>query len=436
MNLRITKLDTSDSGFSAAFQSLRSGATIPDPAVTTSVREIINRVREHGDSALLRYARDLDGAAAATAAELEVPRARLDRARDALPDPVNQALAKAAQRIRAYHEQELAHAQRAFEFSDGDGNLCGQRVTAVARAGLYVPGGRAAYPSSVLMSAIPARIAGVGEVCMAVPRPGDAVLAAATMAGVDRVFAMGGAHAVAAFAYGTATVPKVDVVAGPGNVYVAAAKRMVFGDAGVDMVAGPSEVVVVCDTAADPERAALDLCAQAEHDESARAILLCDDPAVMAEVEAALTRALPRLARRDIIAKSLAGNSALIQVRDMGEALTLANQIAPEHLQLMTAKPAELLPLVTSAGAVFLGGHSAEVLGDYCAGPSHILPTAGSARFASPLGVATFQKRTSVVHCTAQGAAALAGTAAVLAECEGLDAHAAAARARCRGNVL
>lgn len=436
MSVRITKLDTSDSGFKTAFSTLLAGAAIPDPAVTALVRGIINRVRDLGDSALLDYVRDLDGAAAATAAELEVPRAHLDRARDALPDKVNQALAASARRIRVYHEQELAHAQRAFEFSDDAGNICGRRVTAVARAGLYVPGGRAAYPSSVLMSAIPARVAGVGEVCMAVPRPGDAVLAAAALAGVDRVFAMGGAHAVAAFAYGTATVPKVDVVAGPGNVYVTAAKRMVFGDVGVDLVAGPSEVVVVCDATADPGRAALDLCAQAEHDELARAILLCDDPAVMAGVEAALIRTLPRLARRDIVTKSLAGRGALIKVRDTGEALALANQIAPEHLQLMTAKPAELLPLVTSAGAVFLGGHSAEVLGDYCAGPSHILPTAGSARFASPLGVATFQKRTSVVHCSAQGAAALAETAAVLAECEGLDAHAAAARARCGSNVL
>jgi histidinol dehydrogenase len=428
---RIQLLDTRASDFEARLAALLATQIGVDPQLEQTVAEILARVREIGDPALVDYTNRFDRRQIASAAELEIPHAELGAALTALPDHQRAALAAAAERVREFH---LRQKQESWDYRDAHGNRLGQRVTALDRVGIYVPGGKASYPSSVLMNAIPARVAGVGEIQMTVPAPdGDLnpmVLAAAALAGVDRVFTIGGAQAIAALAFGTATVPAVDKIVGPGNAYVAAAKRQVFGQVGLDMVAGPSEVLVICDGSADPDWIAMDLFSQAEHDEQAQAILLTPDAEFRARVEGSIARLLPTLERRDIIAAALAGRGALILVRDLDEALALANRIAPEHLELAVADPERWLADVRHAGAVFLGCHTPEAIGDYCAGPSHVLPTSATARFSSPLGVYDFQKRTSIIQCSPAGAAELAATASVLARGESLTAHARSAEYR------
>ena len=393
--------------------------------------EVIADVRANGDEALLRLSHRYDGLALAEPAELELPRRALDAAWDALPPADRAALEAAAERIRRYHERQPTGA---FEYTDEFGNRLGQRVTPLRRVGVYVPGGQAAYPSTALMTVVPARVAGVDEVIATVPTPhGERnrhVLAALRLAGVDRVFTLGGAQAVAALAHGTATVPQVDKIVGPGGALVAAAKRLVFGPVGIDLIAGPSEVVIVADGSAPPRWLALDLCAQAEHDEDAQAVLVCPHTEYVEAVSAQLSEALPALARRDIIRRSLAAQGALIVVRDLAQACEVANRFAPEHLELAVRDADRWLPAIRHAGAVFVGASAAEVLGDYSAGPSHVLPTYGTARYASPLSVVDFQTRTSIVRCEPSSSAPLAGIAATIAEAEGLGAHAAAAKAR------
>jgi len=390
-------------------------------------------VRARGDAAILDYARRFDGAAADAVGKLEIPKARLAAAFDSLAAPQAEALREAAARIRRFHERQLA---ASWEYTEEDGTLLGQQVTPLDRVGLYVPGGKAAYPSSVLMNALPARVAGVRELIMASPTPpgeGNAlVLAAAHVAGVDRLFAVGGAQAIAALAYGTATVPRVDKIVGPGNAYVAAAKRQVFGTVGIDLIAGPSEILVICDGQTDPEWVALDLFSQAEHDEIAQAILLSPDGGFLDAVQASAERLLPQMPRRAVIEASLAARGALIEVRDLDDACEVANRVAPEHLELSVEDPRALLPKLRHAGAIFLGRWSSEAIGDYCAGPNHVLPTGGTARFSSPLGVYDFQKRTSLIGVSREGAQRLGRLAATLAEGEGLYAHARSAAARIR----
>ncbi len=427
----IQRLNTADADFWPRLETLTAWEGVADEAVTTVVRDILARVRTEGDAALLDYTHRFDRLDAACAADLEIPAERLRQALATIPAERRAALETAADRIRAYAErQKLA----SWTFTEADGSVLGQQVTPLDRVGLYVPGGKAAYPSSVLMNAIPAKVAGVPEVVMVAPTPGgalnDLVLAAAAVAGVDRVFTLGGAQAVAALAYGTATVPRVDKIVGPGNIYVAAAKRQVFGAVGIDMIAGPSEILVVCDGLTDPDWIAMDLFSQAEHDEDAQPILISQDPAFLERVAASIGRLLPALERQDIIEASLCRRAALIQVRDLAEAARVANFIAPEHLELSVEKPEELLPLIRHAGAIFMGRYTAEALGDYCAGPNHVLPTSRTARFSSPLGVYDFQKRTSIIHCSPTGAAALGRTASVLARGEGLTAHARSAELR------
>ena len=427
----IQRLNTADADFWPRLETLTAWEGVADETVTAVVRDILARVRTEGDAALLDYTHRFDRLDAACAADLEIPAERLRQALATIPAERRAALETAAGRIRAYAErQKLA----SWTFTEADGSVLGQQVTPLDRVGLYVPGGKAAYPSSVLMNAIPAKVAGVPEVVMVAPTPGgalnDLVLAAAAVAGVDRVFTLGGAQAVAALAYGTATVPRVDKIVGPGNIYVAAAKRQVFGAVGIDMIAGPSEILVVCDGLTDPDWIAMDLFSQAEHDEDAQPILISPDPAFLERVAASIERLLPELERRDIVETSLCRRAALIQVRDLAEAAEVANFIAPEHLELSVEKPEELLPLIRHAGAIFMGRYTAEALGDYCAGPNHVLPTSRTARFSSPLGVYDFQKRTSIIHCSPTGAAALGRTASVLARGEGLTAHARSAELR------
>jgi len=399
--------------------------------VVAVVTEILEAVRRRGDEALLACTRRFDRLEVAHARELELPRERLEAALAGLDRELRRALELSAERIRAFHEREVA---RSWSYTEPDGTELGQRVTPLDRAGLYVPGGQAAYPSSVLMNAIPAKVAGVGEVVMVVPAPGgelnELVLAAAAVAGVDRVFTIGGAQAVAALAYGTETVPAVDKIVGPGNIYVATAKRMVFGVVGIDMIAGPSEVLVVADGSADPAWVAVDLFAQAEHDERAQALLLCPEAGYLDLVQREMERLLPEMERREVIRRSLEGRGALIRVRDLEEAAEVANRIAPEHLELSLRDPDPVLARIRHAGAIFVGHHSAEALGDYCAGPNHVLPTSRTARFSSPLGVYDFQKRSSILRCSPQGASALGRTAALLARGEGLTAHARSAELR------
>ena len=396
--------------------------------------QVIAEVRAEGDAALLRLSRQYDGVEAQSVDELMIDARELDAARAALAATDREALETAAQRIRDYHERQPSGA---FEYIDAQGNRLGQRVTPLDRVGAYVPGGQAAYPSTVLMTVVPARVAGVGEVIATVPTPNGErnrhVLAAMRIAGVDRVFAIGGAQAIAALAYGTATVPRVDKIVGPGGVFVAAAKRLVFGAVGIDLIAGPSEVLIIADGSADPRWMALDLFSQAEHDADAQAVLLCPDEAYLDRVAEAMRKLLPDMPRADIIRRSLKERGALIAVRDLLDACDIANRFAPEHLELAVREPDALLPEVRHAGAIFVGAWSAEVLGDYSAGPSHVLPTFGTARYASPLGVTDFQKRTAIMRINAAGAGPLACAAATIADAEGLAAHAAAARARMRG---
>jgi histidinol dehydrogenase len=431
MPARIRQLATRDPAFEAEFADLVAVDTTLDREIEIAAVGIVDDVRVRGDAALLEYTRRFDRLDASSVAALEIAPADIAAAAAALPAEDRAALEMAAQRIRTFHAHQRGET---WSFTDGDGNLLGQRIAALDRVGIYVPGGRAAYPSTVLMNAIPAQVAGVGEIVMVVPTPGGErnplVLAAAALAGVTRVFAIGGAQAVAALAYGTATIPAVDKIVGPGNAYVAAAKRHVFGAVGIDMIAGPSEVLVICDGNTDPEWIALDLFAQAEHDELAQSILLTPDPRFIDAVRSAIDRLLPQMPRREIIAASLANRGALILVRDLAEACELANRIAPEHLEISTAEPEKWAALIRHAGAIFLGRHASEALGDYCAGPNHVLPTARTARFSSPLGVYDFQKRTSMITVSAAGARALGPVAARLARGEGLAAHAASAESR------
>jgi len=427
----IHRLSTSTPGFDEALGRLLAFETAQDPKVDAAVAAIVDEVRTRGDDAVLEYTRRFDRVTAASLGELEIPRDELERAAQRIGAAEREALAEAAQRIRDFHARQRAES---WSYHDADGTLLGQRVTPLARAGVYVPGGKAAYPSTVLMNVLPAKVAGVGEVVMTVPTPGgernDLVLAAAALAGADRVFTIGGAQAVAALAYGTATLPQVDKIVGPGNAYVAAAKRRVFGVVGIDMVAGPSEILVVCDGSADPDWIAMDLFSQAEHDEIAQSIALCPDAAYLDAVEQSIARLLPQMERRDVIRQSLAGRGALVLVRDLDEACALVDRIAPEHLELAVADPQALLDRIHNAGAIFLGRFTSEALGDYCAGPNHVLPTSRTARFSSPLGVYDFQKRSSLIGASQAGADRLGRIASTLARGEGLPAHARSAEYR------
>lgn len=427
----ITRLDSRREDFWAALDRVLAWEASTDAAVEQTVREILQDVHTRGDAALLDYTRRFDRVEAASVAELEIPARRLQQALASISADQREALEAAANRIRTYAARQKLES---WSWTEEDGTLLGQQVSPLDRAGLYVPGGKAAYPSSVLMNAVPAKVAGVAELIMVVPTPGgelnELVLAAAAIAGVDRVFAIGGAQAVAALAWGTATVPAVDKIVGPGNIYVATAKGMVFGQVGIDMIAGPSEILVVCDGDTDPDWIAMDLFSQAEHDEDAQAILVSPDGAFLDRVEASIERLLPGMQRADIIRQSLGGRGALIKVRDLDEAVEVANYIAPEHLELSVADPQALVGRIRHAGAIFMGRYTAEALGDYCAGPNHVLPTSRTARFSSPLGVYDFQKRSSLIFCSAAGANQLGRTASTLARGEGLEAHARSAEYR------
>lgn len=423
-------LDTNTADFKARLEALLSAAAEPDPAVIDTVRAIIRAVRERGEAALLEYTNRFDRRRA-TPAQLEIGQPELAAVLERIPPELRRGLEHAAARIRAFHERQK---QASWTFTDAEGNVLGQKVTPLDRVGVYVPGGKAAYPSSVLMNVIPARVAGVGEIIMAVPTPAEArneaVLAAAAIAGADRVFTVGGAQAIAALAYGAGRIPQVDKITGPGNIYVATAKRQVFGQVGIDLIAGPSEVVIVSDGGGDPEWAAMDMFAQAEHDELASAILICADAGFIGRVRACIEKRLPEMERAGIIRASLNNNGALIKVNDLTEAIEVVNIIAPEHLELAVTDPDALLDDIRHAGAIFMGHHSAESLGDYCAGPNHVLPTGQSARFSSPLGVHDFQKQASIIQCRAGAVAGIARTAATLARAEGLTAHARSAELR------
>ncbi len=429
----LTRLDYSAADFWQRLDHLLAWDESEDAAIHARVREIIARVRSEGDAALLDYTRQFDRFEAKNAAELELPKEALRAAWEGLPREQAAALEKAAERIRAYAEHQK---MSSWSYTEADGTLLGQQVTPLDRAGVYVPGGKAAYPSSVLMNVIPAKVAGVPEIVMVVPTPGgelnELVLAAAYLAGVDRAFRIGGAQAVAALAYGTESVPKVDKIVGPGNIYVATAKQLVFGQVGIDMIAGPSEILVISDGVTDPDWIAMDLFSQAEHDEDAQAILVTDNPEHLTAVYASIARLLPGMERREVIATSLRRRGALIQVASLADAAKVANRIAPEHLELSVAEPKALLSQIRNAGAVFMGSYTAEALGDYCAGPNHVLPTSGTARFSSPLGVYDFQKRSSLIFCSREGADQLARTSSILARGEGLTAHARSAEYRIR----
>jgi histidinol dehydrogenase len=429
----ITRLDSRQPGFREALGRLMTREEAYDRRIEATVGDIIEEVRARGDAALLELTRRFDHWTPHHAADLEIPPARCGQALHAIGAEQRAALELAARRVREYAEHQKLES---WSYTEADGTRLGQQVTPMDRVGLYVPGGKAAYPSSVLMNAVPAKVAGVPELVMVVPTPRgethDMVLAAAAIAGVDRVFALGGAQAVAALAYGTDTVPAVDKIVGPGNAYVAAAKRRVFGRVGIDMIAGPSEILVICDGGTAPDWIAVDLFSQAEHDEDAQSILLSPDEEFLAQVGESISRLLPDMPRAAVIEASLRGQGALIRVRDLEEAVEIANTIAPEHLELSVAEPQVLAARIRHAGAIFMGRYTAEVLGDYCAGPNHVLPTSRTARFSSPLGVYDFQKRSSLIQCSAAGARVLGRTAALLAHGEGLTAHARSAEARIR----
>ncbi|MCC5887900.1 MAG: histidinol dehydrogenase [Gammaproteobacteria bacterium] len=430
----MARLDSAAADFEQELSRLLHWDVSEDDGVNRIVRDILEDVRKRGDAAVLEATLRLDRVAAAGIAELEVTAAELDAAVASLAEAERDALEQAAARIRSFHERQK---QPSWQYHDADGNLLGQQVTPLDRVGIYVPGGQASYPSSVLMTVIPAQVAGVREIIMTAPTPDDVVnplvLAAARFAGVHRVFRIGGAQAIAALAYGTASIPKVDKIVGPGGAFVAAAKRMVFGPVGIDMIAGPSEIMVLADASADPEWLALDLFSQAEHDEAAQSILVSASAELLEAVHAAMLRRLPAQPRADVIRRSLAARGALIKVPDLDGALDLVNRIAPEHLELAVEDAQALLPRIRHAGAIFLGHHTPEALGDYVAGPSHVLPTYGTARFSSPLGVYDFEKRSSIIGCSAAGAANLAQVASTLARSEGLVAHAESAEARIPG---
>ncbi|MCI1193457.1 histidinol dehydrogenase [Calidifontimicrobium sp. SYSU G02091] len=436
MTVAIRRLTTAAFEFEQDFQRLLHWSADTDREIETRVAQILADVRARGDAAVLEYTARFDGVQAASVAALEIPQAELQAALAALAPARRAALEDAARRVRDYHERQRDACCRSWSYRDADGTLLGQKVTPLDRVGIYVPGGKAAYPSSVLMNAIPAQVAGVGEIVMVVPTPkgerNALVLAAAAVAGVHRAFAIGGAQAVAALAYGTATVPRVDKITGPGNAYVASAKKHVFGQVGIDMIAGPSEILVLADGTTPPDWVAMDLFSQAEHDELAQSILLCPDGGYIDRVQQEIERLLPTMPRAGIIRASLEGRGALIHTRSMEEACAIANRIAPEHLEVASAEPQRWEPLLRHAGAIFLGAFTSESLGDYCAGPNHVLPTSGTARFSSPLGVYDFVKRSSLIEVSDAGAKALGPIAGELADGEGLPAHAEAARMRLR----
>ena len=427
----ITRLDSKSPDFQAQLATLLAFSADTDKAISDTVEAIVSAVRQRGDAAVLEYTARFDRLDVASMAELELPKARLQAALDGLPADLRTALNTATDRVRSYHERQLQHS---WTYTEADGTVLGQQVTALDRVGLYVPGGKAAYPSSVLMNAIPAKVAGVKELIMVVPTPdgiqNELVLAAAAVSGVDRVFCIGGAQAVAALAYGTATVPQVDKIVGPGNAYVAEAKRRVFGTVGIDMIAGPSEILIICDGKTDPDWIAMDLFSQAEHDELAQSILISPDAAFLDAVEASIAKLMPTMPREAVIRTSITTRGGLILCRDLDEAAEIGNFIAPEHLELSVADPDAMLPKIRHAGAIFMGRNTCEALGDYCAGPNHVLPTSRTARFSSPLGVYDFQKRSSIIHVSTEGAQTLGRVAIALAYGEGLQAHARSAEYR------
>jgi histidinol dehydrogenase len=427
----IKQLNSKDSDFWNQLEGLLAWESVADDSVQNTVKEILTNVRRRGDAAVVEYTNRFDRMQVAGMAALELDLARLEQALNNIPTEQREALEMAAGRLRSYHDHQK---MKSWSYVEDDGTLLGQQVTPLDRVGLYVPGGKATYPSSVLMNAIPAHVAGVEEIIMVVPTPdgevNELVLAAARIAGVSRVFTIGGAQAVAALAFGTETVPQVDKIVGPGNIYVAAAKSMVFGKVGIDMIAGPSEILVVCDGQTDPDWIAMDLFSQAEHDEDAQSILVSPDAAFLKKVQASIDKLLPTMERKDIITASLNARGVLVQVADMDEAVEVANYIAPEHLELSVEDPQGMAEKIRHAGAIFMGRYTAEALGDYCAGPNHVLPTSRTARFSSPLGVYDFQKRSSLIMCSAEGASKLGKTASVLARGESLTAHARSAEYR------
>lgn len=435
MTVSIKRLNASQSNFDSELATLLAWDDSVDHQVNESVRHILHEVKTRGDQAVLEFTEKFDRLKVGSVAQLEMSQSRLQQALKTIPEDQRVALEQAAARVRDYHERQN---QKSWQYQDEDGTVLGQKVTPLDRAGLYVPGGKAAYPSSVLMNAIPAKVAGVGEIIMVVPTPdgvvNDLVLAAAAIAGVDRVFTIGGAQAVGALAYGTETIPAVDKIVGPGNIFVATAKREVFGTVGIDMIAGPSEILVICDGKTDPDWIAMDLFSQAEHDEQAQSILISPDAAFLDAVETSIKKLLPTMERADIIRTSMTDRAALIHVADLSEAAKVSNRIAPEHLELSVENPESLMEEIRHAGAIFLGRYTAEALGDYCAGPNHVLPTSGTARFSSPLGVYDFQKRSSIIGFSAKGADRMGRVASVLARGEGLTAHARSAEYRMKSD--
>jgi histidinol dehydrogenase len=427
---------SADGDFELKFKARQHWSSSQDAAIESRVAEILADVQQRGDAAVLEYTARFDRVTASAMSQLELTQSELKKAYDGLPADQRDALTQAAARVRSYHEAQKKACGESWSYRDSDGSLLGQKVTPIDRAGIYVPGGKAAYPSSVLMNAIPAHVAGVGEIIMVVPTPdgvkNNLVLAAAYVAGVSRAFTIGGAQAVAALAFGTATIPKVDKITGPGNAYVAAAKRSVFGTVGIDMIAGPSEILVIADGSTPPDWVAMDLFSQAEHDELAQSILLCPDQAYMTQVLSSITRLLPEMPRKAIIEKSLTDRGMFILTRSMEEACDISNRIAPEHLEISSNEPHKWEPSLRHAGAIFMGAYTSESLGDYCAGPNHVLPTSGTARFSSPLGVYDFQKRSSLIEVSEAGAQTLGKIASVLAHGEGLQGHARAAEMRLR----
>ena len=436
MTSQVKRLKSSQADFDQQLDAMLAWESVSDKAVNERVDDIIAQVRAMGDEAVVELTNRFDRTSVSEISQLEMSKARLQQALEAISPEQRNALEVAADRVRSYHERQLSHS---WQYEEADGTLLGQKVTPMDRVGIYVPGGKAAYPSSVLMNAMPAKVAGVEEIVMVVPTPdgviNEMVLAAAAIAGVDRVFTIGGAQAVAALAYGTQTVPRVDKIVGPGNIYVATAKRAVFGAVGIDMIAGPSEILVICDGKTDPDWVAMDLFSQAEHDEDAQPILIATDAAYIDRVEQSIAKLLPTLEREQIISASLADRALLIEVADLDEAAALSNRIAPEHLELSVEDPVALTEKIKHAGAIFMGRYTAEALGDYCAGPNHVLPTSGTARFSSPLGVYDFQKRSSLIMFSAEGASEMGKVASVLARGEGLTAHARSAEYRIKDNT-
>ncbi|GGN21705.1 MULTISPECIES: histidinol dehydrogenase [Marinomonas] len=431
MNLNIREFSSSSDGFRSDLESLLAWDSVSDAGVQKAVADIVEQVRLNGDQAVIEFTNRFDRRHVVSSSELEITREELALAKGRVSAELVASLEAAAKRVHDYHERQK---QPSWQYQENDGTVLGQKVTPLDRVGVYVPGGKAAYPSSVLMNVMPAKVAGVGEIIMVVPTPdglvNDIVLAAAYIAGVDRVFTIGGAQAVAALAYGTATIPKVDKIVGPGNIYVATAKKMVFGVVGIDMIAGPSEILVVCDGKTDPDWIAMDLFSQAEHDEDAQSILISPDMAFIKEVKASMERLIETQSRKDIIKASLEGRGAFIHVENMDEAMDIANVVAAEHLELSIDEPEKWVEKIRHAGAIFMGRHTPEALGDYCAGPNHVLPTSGTARFSSPLGVYDFQKRSSLIYCSPEGASTLAKIASPLARGESLEAHAMSAEYR------